>query len=250
MATERSAASPAAGSPCVGAGEMGEGIAVALRGAGVGAVTVVNRTPERGHSLAERVNGVALGIDRLPDALADADWCSPARDRAIRSSTVRSSRASAPHRRPLLFVDIAVPRDVAADVAELPDVTVLDLDDLRAWAERGRNQRLAEVDRVRAIVAEEVERFAVESASLQAAPLVSSLRARAEDLRLAELDRHARRLAQLDDTQRELVEAITRGIVAKLLHEPSVRLRARPARRRASATQRPWPTCSISADRR
>jgi glutamyl-tRNA reductase len=210
----------------LGAGAMGEGIAIALRGAGVGDVTVVNRSPERGHSLAERINGVALGIDRLPDALADADLvltCTGSGDPLVNRSLLEGIRT---HRRPVLFVDIAVPRDVAVDVAELPDVTVLDLDDLSAWAERGRNQRLAEVDHVLAIVAAEVDRFAVESASLQAAPLVSSLRARADELRLAELDRHAKRLAQLDDAQRELIDAISRGVVAKLLHEPSVRLRS------------------------
>ena len=127
--------------------------------------------------------------------------------------------------RPLLFVDIAVPRDVSPDVAELDDITVLDLEDLGAWAERGRSQRLGEVDHVLRIVSEEVDRFAVESAALQAAPLVSALRQRAEAHRAAELDRYANRLAHLDPDQRELVESITRGLVAKILHEPSVRLR-------------------------
>jgi len=127
--------------------------------------------------------------------------------------------------RPLLLVDIAVPRDVSPDVAELDGVTVLDLEDLIAWADRGRSQRLGEVDHVLRIVGEEVERFALESAALQAAPLVSALRQRAESHRTAELDRYANRLAHLDAAQRELVESITRGLVAKLLHEPSVRLR-------------------------
>lgn len=75
------------------------------------------------------------------------------------------------------------------------------------------------------IVAEEVERFGLEAAALQAAPLVSSLRRRAEELRAAELSRHATRIGQLDDDQREMIDVITRGLVAKLLHEPSVRLR-------------------------
>jgi glutamyl-tRNA reductase len=127
--------------------------------------------------------------------------------------------------RPLLFVDIAVPRDVAPDVADMTDVTVLDLEDLSAWAERGRSERLVEVDHVAAIVREETERFGLQAAALQAAPLVASLRARVEGLREAELARHAKRLDHLDDDHRELIEAITRGLVAKLLHEPSVRLR-------------------------
>lgn len=209
----------------VGAGAMGEGIAVALHGAGVGDVRVVNRTPERGRSLAERINGVALGIDGLIEAIDASDVVLTSTGSGTPIVTPELMRQIPRRGRPLLFVDIAVPRDIAQGVAELADVTVLDLEDLSAWADRGRAQRLGEVDQVLQIVGEEVERFAVESAALQAAPLVAALRQRAETHRAAELDRYAKRLAHLDDTQRELIESITRGIVAKLLHEPSVRLR-------------------------
>ncbi len=209
----------------VGAGAMGEGIAVALRGAGVGDVLVVNRSPERGQALADRIHGRALGIDRLFEALHSSDvvLTSTGSDEPVITADLvrRLDRGG----RPLLFVDIAVPRDVASDVAELPGVTVLDLDDLNSWADRGRAERLTEVDRVVDIVREEVERFELQSAALQAAPLVSSLRERAEALRTSELARHAKRLNQLDEEQREIVDLITRGLVAKLLHEPSVRLR-------------------------
>lgn len=209
----------------VGAGAMGEGIAVALRGAGVGDVLVVNRSPERGQALADRIDGRALGIDHLLEALESSDvvlTSTGSGEPVITSDLVRRLDRGG---RPLLFVDIAVPRDVASDVAELADVTVLDLDDLSTWADRGRAERLSEVDRVIDIVREEVERFELQSAALQAAPLVSSLRERAEALRAAELERHAKRLDQLGAEHREIVDLITRGLVAKLLHEPSVRLR-------------------------
>jgi glutamyl-tRNA reductase len=209
----------------VGAGAMGEGIAIALHGAGVGDVRVVNRSPERGRSLAERINGVALGIEGLVGAIDESDVVLTSTGAGTPIVTPELMQRIPRHGRPLLFVDIAVPRDIAPGVAELDDVTVLNLEDLSAWADRGRTQRLGEVDHVLRIVGEEVERFAVESAALQAAPLVSALRQRAEIHRAAELDRYSKRLAHLDDTQRELVESITRGIVAKLLHEPSVRLR-------------------------
>lgn len=209
----------------VGAGAMGEGIAVALRAAGVGAVTVVNRSPERGVALAERVDGTACGFDRLPAAIGEADLVltstgsgTPIVTRDLLSTIDRSDR-------PLLFVDIAVPRDVATDVADLAGVTVLDLDDLSEWAAHGRAQRLAEVRHVDDIVVEEVERYTLEAAAMQAAPLVTALRARAEELRAAEYERFAKRLRELDPAQLELVESLTRGVVAKLLHEPSVRLR-------------------------
>ena len=209
----------------VGAGSMGEGIAVALHGAGVDDVMVVNRSPERGRALADRIDGRALGMDQLCEALESADvvlTSTGAGDPVITADSVNGLDRRG---RPLLFVDIAVPRDVAPEVGELPDVTVHDLEDLIAWADRGRAERFAEVDRVAAIVTEEVERFGLEAAALQAAPLVSSLRERAEMLRSAEIARHAKRLDQLDEAQREIVEAITRGVVAKLLHVPSVRLR-------------------------
>jgi glutamyl-tRNA reductase len=211
----------------IGAGAMGEGIAVALRESGAGDVVVVNRTPERGDALAQRVHGVALGLDHLGQVLADTDvaiTCTGAGVPLITLDAVTAAIAGRDGRR-LLLVDIAMPRDVAADVNGLPGVDLLDIDDLNAWADRGRQQRRGEVDSVRTIVRDEVERFALESAALQAAPLVAALRERAEDLRLAELQRYAGRLGQLGEDDRRMVEAITRGMLAKLLHEPSVRLR-------------------------
>jgi glutamyl-tRNA reductase len=209
----------------LGAGAMGEGIAVALHGAGVGDVVVVNRTPERGRALAERINGHAIGLEGLADVLAEADVVltstgadAPLVTRSLVGSLDRVDR-------PLLIVDIAVPRDVEPGVGELPGVTVLDLEDLVAWADRGRALRLAEVDRVVEIVVAEAERFAVESAALQAAPLVAALRERAEEIRRTEIARHGKRLTGAGEADLELIEAITKGLVAKLLHEPSVRLR-------------------------
>ena len=210
----------------LGAGAMGEGIAVALSAAGVADVVVVNRTAARGMALANRVGGTAVGIERLPDVLATSDVVLTGTGAAAPIVTrdlvaAGSDRAE----RPLLLVDIAVPRDVATDVAELAGVTVLDLDDLNAWAERGREQRRAEADKVRAIVADATDSFALEAAALQASPLVTALRARAEQHRQDELAHHANQIADLSPAQRELVETITRRLVAKLLHEPSVRLR-------------------------
>jgi len=127
--------------------------------------------------------------------------------------------------RPLLIIDLALPRDVESAVGDLDGVTRYDLDDLRDWAARGVAARQAEVDRVRGIVADEVGRFVVEATARQAAPLVAALHERAEHIRQGEQERLHARLASLDDEQRAAVEALTRGIVAKLLHGPSVRLK-------------------------
>ena len=209
----------------LGAGSMGDGIAVALRGAGVGDITVVNRTRARAEALAERVEGIARDADQLRAAIASADLVVTSTGAAAPLIRVDDVVGDGARTRPLLFVDIAVPRDVARAVADLDDVDLLDLDDIAAWADRGRAQRHAEVDAVTTIVSEEVDRYACETTARQAAPLIAELRAQAETTRQAEIARFQARLAKLDDEQRELVQQITRGMVAKLLHEPSVRLR-------------------------
>jgi glutamyl-tRNA reductase len=211
----------------VGAGTMGEGVAVALHRAGAGEILVANRSAERGSELADRVGGVAIGFDRLGEAIAVADLvltCTGAGEPLLTVDFLANVR---PTSRPLLIVDIAVPRDVEAAVSELSNIRILDLDDLRDWADRGRSHRMVEAERVREIIREEVERFAQEVTALQAAPLVTAMRDRAETVRAAELERFASRLAALDDAERDAVEALTRSIVAKLLHQPSLRLKQR-----------------------
>lgn len=212
----------------VGAGSMGEGVAVALHKAGGTDIVVANRSAERGAALADRVGGNAVGFDRLVEVIGAADVViagTGSGETVITEDVIRSARDDL-GARPLHIVDIAVPRDVEPSVAELDGVTVLDLDDLRDWAQEGLAARAAETDRVRGIVAEQVEHFLVDSTARQAAPLVASMRETAEQMRLAELERFESRLRDLDEDQRDSVIALTRSIVAKLLHEPSVRLRA------------------------
>ena len=206
----------------VGAGEMGEGIVVALAAAGAGEVLVANRTLARAEELADRVGGSAISLDAVAGALpfADVVLTSTGAGLLVTEETVPSRDG-----RPLMVIDIAVPRDVAAGVGLMPDVTLLDLDDLREWAARGRAERQGEVAAVQSIVGDEVQRFADVVEARQVAPLISQLHDYAEQVRLGELLRFAGRLDGLDDRQRGAVEAMTRGLVAKLLHAPSVRLK-------------------------
>jgi glutamyl-tRNA reductase len=127
--------------------------------------------------------------------------------------------------RALLIVDIAVPRNVDPGVSQVFGVTLLDIDDLKAFAAQSLEQRRQEIGTVREIIAEELDRFRLERSAREVAPLVSSLRARAEELRVAELARYRSRLASLDPSAREAVDALTRGIVNKLLHDPTVRVK-------------------------
>ena len=210
----------------VGAGDMGEGIAVALVGAGATDITVINRTEVRAAQLAERVGGRVAPFSQLGAALHEADvllTCTGAGTVIIDRDLVVGAREGVTT--PLLVVDIAVPRDVASDVEQADNVTLLNLDHLRDWAARGIALRAAEADRVRGIVSEEVERFGLETTARQAAPLVAQLHEKADTVRVAELERFSNRLASLDPAQRVAVEAVTKGIVAKLLHQMSVKLK-------------------------
>ena len=226
MATERLGSLAGCRVLVVGAGEMGEGVAAALVHAGAHNIGVTNRTPERAELLAARIGGHVVPFAELPVALAETDvllTCTGAGGTLIDFELVSSARSRSSS--PLLIVDIAVPRDVAAEVTTMSNVTLLNLDDLRDWAGRALRLRAEEAIRVNAIVSEEVERFGLEATARQAAPLVAQLHQRAEAIRQSEIERFSARLASLDEVQRAALEAVTKGIVAKLLHNPSVKLK-------------------------
>ncbi|MEY2444318.1 MAG: glutamyl-tRNA reductase, partial [Ilumatobacteraceae bacterium] len=189
-------------------------------------IGVTNRTTARAESLAGRVRGRVVPFADLPSALAETDvllTCTGAGETIIDVELVSTSRRGSTS--PLLIVDIAVPRDVAAEVTSIANVTLLNLDDLRDWAGRALLLRAEEALLVYEIVAQEVERFGLEATARQAAPLVAQLHRRADAIRQSEIERFSARLASLDDAQRATVEAVTKGIIAKLLHNPSVRLK-------------------------
>jgi glutamyl-tRNA reductase len=211
----------------LGAGGMGEGMAVALAGAGVAEVRVANRTPERAAALAARVNGTPISLSEVSAGLIEADVLlssTASESVVITTDDIEAVMAARPDRQ-LLVVDVAVPRDVDAGVGLVPNVTLLDLDDLQGFAARGISGRRAEVVAVEAIVSQEVARYSDEITARTAAPLVSSLWQRAESVRQAELERHGSRIDALSDSERNVIDSITKGIIAKLLHEPTMRLK-------------------------
>ena len=211
----------------IGAGDMGAGIARALANAGSQSVTVMNRSRERAEQLAQSVGAVVGHIDELQHAIRNADvvlTCTGAGEAIISVEDVRRAREQNQNS-PLLIVDIAVPRDVEHEVGELPGVTLRDLHDLRDWAQAGIEARQQEAEEVRRIVGEEVERFGQEVKARQAAPLVAELHERAETIRRSEIERYSSRLSGLTPEQREAVEALSKAVVAKLLHSPSMQLK-------------------------
>lgn len=211
----------------LGAGEMGEAMALGLVKAGVADISVANRTHERAVDLAAAVGGHPVELGDLVEALADVDVLlssTGATTPILDADGARAVMARRPDR-PLLIVDIAVPRDVDHEVGTLPGVTLLDMDDLRAFADAGAQARRGEVAFVQALLDEELDRYLVATSAREVAPMIVALRSRAEALRAAELERHAKRLAELTDEQRAAVDALTKGLVAKLLHEPTVALK-------------------------
>jgi len=210
----------------VGAGEMGEGVAGALSRAGTESITVLNRTAARAEALAEKIGARVSEFESLETELVEADVvlaCTGAGGVIINHELMTRVRNGVST--PILVVDIALPRDVAASVAELPGVTLRDLDHLSDWAQRGIDKRASEVGQVREIIGEEVKRFLLDQTQRQAAPLVAQLREVVESIRMAEMDRFESSLAAMTPEQRELVESISHGIINKMLHAPSVRLR-------------------------
>jgi glutamyl-tRNA reductase len=211
----------------LGAGEMGEGMATSLLGAGAGEVVVANRTWDRAVEVADRVGGRAVRLGDLDRSINDADLLltsTGATSLMLEHTDLARVMANRPER-PLLIVDIAVPRDVDPAAGDLPGVTLLDMTDLRRFAEAGLRGRQGEVTAVRSIVEDELARFVEMRSAREAAPLVSEMRTRAEELRLLELERYRSRLDHLPEADRDTVDALTRGILAKLLHEPTVRLK-------------------------
>ena len=215
----------------VGAGEMIEAALDALRGAGLASVAVANRTPERASELAARFGATAHGLDEMPALLAAADvvLTSIGADRPLLDAPLFESALRARRRRPIFAIDLGVPRNVDPAVNQLDDVYLYDVDDLSGVAEANAEERRRETVRAEAIVQEEVERFDGWLGALRAVPTIRRLRARAEAIRQAEIEKAAAKL-RLDEAGRQGVEAITRAIVNKLLHAPVSKLREQAER--------------------
>jgi len=211
----------------LGAGEVATGTLKSLADAGPADIAVASRTPERAVAAAQLCGGRTVALDELDSALVGADVAittTGATEIVLEHSdldAVMARRAGAE----LLIVDVAVPRDVDPAARELPGVTLLDMDDLGEFVGRERAGRTQEADSVRAIIDEEVELYLAEASAREVAPLIAALRGRAELLSASELDRHASRLADLSPSQRAAVESLLHGVVNKLLHEPTVRLK-------------------------
>lgn len=209
----------------VGLGEVGEGAARAFASArGALPVLLANRSAARAATLAAELGGQTVAWHEVTAALAGADvvTCSTSSEASwLTLSTVDEVMRQRPER-PLLVIDLAVPRGVDPAIRTVHGVTLLDMDDVSSFVAGQAGQRRAEVPAVEQIVAEELDRYNVSLAARSAAPVVAALHSKAEQLRAGELAR----LASLSPTEREAAEEATRRVIAKLLHEPTVNLKA------------------------
>jgi glutamyl-tRNA reductase len=206
----------------IGAGKIGELAARNLLSRGAEISFVANRSVDRAADLAERLGGDALPLERVADELARADvvlsstsapgWVV---DRAAVERVLPARRG-----RPLFLIDLAVPRDLDPAIHELDGCYLYDIDDLQAVVAETLAGRRREAERAEAIVAAEADRFREWQAALDVVPAIASLRARAEEIRAAELSR-----AKLTDAERRAAESVTTAVLNKLLHLPTIRMK-------------------------
>ncbi len=203
----------------IGAGRIGELAAGNLWSRGASIAYVANRSLPAAEDLARRFGAVAVELSQLSTRLGEVDVVlasTSAPDVVVRAADVPARRRS-----PLFFIDIAVPRDIDPAVHELDGCYVYDIDDLEAVVAETLAGRRAEAARAEQLVGEEAERFREWRASLDVVPAIASLRARAEEIRAAELAK----LGRLPEHERRTVESVTASILNKLLHLPTVRMK-------------------------
>jgi glutamyl-tRNA reductase len=213
----------------IGAGKLAELAVANLASRGAGRILVANRSPERAAALAERFGGEAVPMSELAGAVAAAD--------VVVSSTASPEpvlRAAdiPPGRR--VLIDLAIPFDIEPAAGQLEGVTLLHVDDLEDVVRRTIARREGESGQARAIVAEQAGEFRSWLAALEVVPAITSLRALAEQIRLVELERAEGRWENLSEADRARLDALTRSMLQKLLHRPTVRLKELAAERESA----------------
>lgn len=211
----------------MGAGEMGELAVRTLIARGATSIIVANRTYDRALALARELGGEAMTFERQLEALIRADIVITATDAPHVILTRDKVAQAMTHRpeRPMVIVDIAVPRDTEPAVAEVPGVRLFDIDDLKSVANGNLEARQREIPRVEAIAAEEAQAFICWFETLEVVPTINDLRQWAEEVKAVELEKALRRLRHLDEREQKVVRALAHRLMNKFLHQPTVQLK-------------------------
>ena len=214
----------------IGAGEMVELTATHFAAQGPARLAVANRTYERAHALAHRFSGEALELRALPEHLQEFDVivsCTASSLPILGKGLVERALRARKHR-PMFMVDLAVPRDIEAEVAELDDVFLYTVDDLQSIVQDNLDARRSSLEQAEAIIETQVGQFMHWMAARASVPLIRSLREHGEAARRHELER-ALRFLQRGDDPRQVLEALSQGLTNKLLHAPTQALNEAPA---------------------
>jgi glutamyl-tRNA reductase len=214
----------------IGAGELGAIAVRALRRRGVSRIVVANRTHQNAEQLAREWGGQAVTFQQLTEAMIAADIIisSTGAPHTILNRAMLEPAMAIRPARPLLIIDIAVPRDIDPDVTEISHVHLHDIDDLQSQADDNVRERESEIPRVEAIVEKEMAHFLDWLASLDVVSTITDLRHQVEAIRQRELERLFNRL-DLDERERELVATMSHRLINKILHEPTLRLKQEAA---------------------
>ncbi len=212
----------------VGAGKMCELAARHLLAHGAKQIYVANRTFERAAALAKKFNGQAIPFEKLYETVPNADIVisSTGAPHAIFRKEHGEKFLSLRRNRPMFFIDIAVPRDIDPELNKLDGIFVYDIDDLQQVVSSHIADRRTEADRAEAIVQLEVDKFESRLHTLDVVPTIVSLQEHLETVRQAEIDRVRGRLGTLSPEQEMAVEALSRGIINKIMHTPITTLKS------------------------
>jgi len=212
----------------LGAGEMAELAVETLIKRGAVNITVVNRTLKRAQQLAQRWGGKTASFDALPNLLPDTDiliTSTGAPHTIVHPHLIAPAIEERPER-PMVIMDIAVPRDVDPEVAEIPNVSLFDMDMLSSNLEESLAKRMEEVPQVEAILKEEEVEFREYLATLDMVPIIIEMRERANQIRQAEVAKSIRRMRELSPEEQKHIDALTKSIVSKILHSPTTKLKS------------------------
>jgi glutamyl-tRNA reductase len=212
----------------IGAGKMSEIAAKNLIRSGASAIFVSNRTYERATELAQAFHGTAIRFEELFDNVHKADIviCSTSAPHYVIHREHAEKWLTARKNRPIFFIDISVPRNVDPAINQLDNAFVYDIDDLGQVVEANKKQREREASWAEEIVQDEVQKAMRRLASREVVPTIVALEHRLENIRESELERYRGRLNALTPQQREAVEALTKGILNKILHGPITELKS------------------------
>ncbi len=210
----------------ISAGEAGKLATRSLVAQGVGRLQVTSRSFERAKALAERMGGEPLPWRDLDRALATTDLvitATGATERVLDTDRVARTAGG----RPLVMIDLGVPRDIDPDAGDLPGVHLYNLDDVQRYAQTNLQLRALEVEKAEALLSAEVGRFQEWWEQREIVPTIAALRDQADGIREEELRRTLSRLPELTDAERARIEAMTKAIVKKILHRPLTHMKER-----------------------